>query len=472
MTLVLTKISHDSERKSNIQQANFDAKEITKNVELLLLNDTLRLQIHLENLDVGRTGTAKNNTPFIQQLLKSTVFQRAAVFSEQKRNTKSNTELLRIVSFRTDDDKITLDQKNRLLRSPYLKKKILSMKSKNMRTSYSISHFDGNNTLSLIWRSQFRANEYTVLTTPLQFLFNMGKDRSNLYAVVTDPDVNLSLMAYWDSKGKIEVTASEREILNARTDLLFLNQSRLISANSSIKIDWFMPQSQTYSAVTVTTFISGLIISILFSVLLHFILAQNRRIAQLVVSRTIDLERAVSDAQEANLAKTRFLANMSHELRTPLNIILGMTELIENKVTDSKTLEFISTMRSAGDHLLSLITDILSMSKEESVDINIKNSPITTIVFIEEIGRLIGPECRKNGLAFDIQAASDLPSVILGDPARVRQVLTNLLKNSIKYTREGFVSLRVSKMKASSLKPGFATLCFEVTDSGIGIPKE
>lgn len=472
LTAILTKISHDAERKVKVQQANFDAKELTKNVELLLLNDTLRLQIHLENIDMSRVGAAKMNAPIVQQLLKTTVFQRATVFAEQKSSNKEN-QLARIVTFRTNDDLLPFDhRKSRYLMSPYVKHKVQLMKEKNQRTSYSISNYNNLNTLSLIWRSQYRRNEFTILTTPIQPLFDTGKDRTNLYAVLTDPEVNLSLMAYWDDRGQIQVTADKDRIINAEKDLLFLNQTPLITVNSSIKINWYMPQTQIYSMATLTTFFSGLIISALFSILLHFILAQNRRISQLVVSRTIDLERAMSDAQEANLAKTRFLANMSHELRTPLNIILGMTELIENKVRDAKTLEFISTMRSAGDHLLSLITDILSMSKEESIDINIKNAPINTIVFIEEIGRLIGPECRKNGLAFDIQVAQDLPAAVIGDPARVRQVLTNLLKNSIKYTREGFVSLRISKIIDRNAKEGFALFCFEVVDSGIGIPKE
>jgi signal transduction histidine kinase/CheY-like chemotaxis protein len=473
LTLVLTKISHDSERKANIQQANFDSKEITKNIELLLLNDTLRLQIYLENFDMSRQSTAKASANLMAQLLNTTVFQRAAVFDERKLTTDSAPELLRVVTFKRSDDTINSGEKeSRFLQSPYLKQKIFGMKSRNLRTNYSISHYNGYNTLSLIWRSQFRSGEYAVLTTLIQPLFNTGNVKKNLYAVLSDPEVNLSLMTYWDSDGKIQVTAQDNEIKKSRADLLFLNQSPLISSSSSIKIDWYMPQSQIFSAATLTTFFSGFIISILFSVLLHFILVQNRRISQLVVSRTVDLERAVSDAQEANLAKTRFLANMSHELRTPLNIILGMTELIENKVNDAKTLEFISTMRSAGDHLLTLITDILSMSKEESVDINIKNSPITTIVFIEEIGRLIGPECRKSGLAFDLQPAHDLPSVILGDPARVRQVLTNLLKNAIKYTRKGFVTLKISKINKASAQPGLVSLRFEVVDSGIGIPSE
>ena len=210
----------------------------------------------------------------------------------------------------------------------------------------------------------------------------------------------------------------------------------------------------------------------MFALLLQFILNQNRLVANLVIKRTEDLEIALNDATVANLAKSRFLGNMSHELRTPLNLILGMLDLVDEKNKDTKISEYLKAIRISGDHLLNLISDLLDMAQKDSGELKINNVPIRFPVFIEEIGQLIGPDARKKDLDFYIEVAADVPESIRGDPGRLRQILMNLLRNSIKYTLKGSIYLKISSHPiVSSQNSPRTTLRLEVKDSGVGIPK-
>jgi CheY-like chemotaxis protein len=155
-----------------------------------------------------------------------------------------------------------------------------------------------------------------------------------------------------------------------------------------------------------------------------------------------------------------------------LNLILGMIELLQINSQDKKTFDYLKNMQSASEHLLNLITDLLSMSKEDASDVKINIAPINLPIFFEEIAFIIGPECRKKNLAFQMHISHDLPAQLSGDPVKIRQILLNLLRNSLKYTNSGKLSLNVELVKKSPTD--LAPLChlrFEVKDTGVGIPK-
>ncbi|MCR4739190.1 MAG: response regulator [Lachnospiraceae bacterium] len=177
------------------------------------------------------------------------------------------------------------------------------------------------------------------------------------------------------------------------------------------------------------------------------------------------LKEARAEANRANAAKSLFLANMSHEIRTPINSILGMNEMILRESTDSKVLEYADDIRSSGNTLLSLINNILDFSKIESGKMEIHPIPYSVHQLIRESYNLVAPRAMIKDLPIVVKCAPDIPGKLYGDSERIKQVLVNLLTNSIKYTRQGQVTLEAEWIFGKQLK-------FVVSDTGQGISAE
>ena len=182
-----------------------------------------------------------------------------------------------------------------------------------------------------------------------------------------------------------------------------------------------------------------------------------------------EAERAKEIAQQANQAKSDFLANMSHEIRTPINAVLGMDEMILRESTDSQILEYATDIKQAGSMLLSLINDILDFSKIESGKMDIIPVDYDLGILLSDTIDMIRSRAEEKKLQLELIIEPNTPMHLHGDEVRLRQIITNILTNAVKYTPKGKVTLKVSGKKVST---GTVQLYVSVKDTGIGIKEE
>ena len=181
------------------------------------------------------------------------------------------------------------------------------------------------------------------------------------------------------------------------------------------------------------------------------------------------LKIASDTALAASQAKSQFLAQMSHEIRTPINAVLGMNEMILRESKSNEILDYASNIQSAGRTLLTLINSILDFSKIEDGKMEIVPVRYETATLIDDLVNMISERVRKKGLEFKIEIAPDLPKSLYGDDLRIRQVITNLLTNAVKYTPKGSVTLQID---GHSVDADTFELHVKVSDTGIGIRAE
>jgi len=209
------------------------------------------------------------------------------------------------------------------------------------------------------------------------------------------------------------------------------------------------------------------------AVLAAFVLAQGHSMHKAywrALSERFELESAKASAEAANLAKSRFLANMSHEIRTPMHGVLGMAELALASQSLSEAKSHVETLYSSAQGLLRVLNDILDSSKMEAGKMTLEHIPFSLHELIAEVHNLLDHAAGAKGLTLTCRVAQDLPSNLIGDPGRLRQVLVNLVGNAIKFTPSGSVALEVTQ-SISDNTAGCIGLDFLIRDTGIGIPR-
>lgn len=188
-----------------------------------------------------------------------------------------------------------------------------------------------------------------------------------------------------------------------------------------------------------------------------------------LLEKTLQAKKAERLAQTATEAKSNFLANMSHEIRTPINTIMGMDEMILRETSDKVVEEYALDIKTASQNLLSLINDILDITKIESGKMGLVTGEYQFMSLMHDVLNNVTLRAKEKGLDVRLNIANDIPCDMLGDDIRIRQILTNILTNAVKYTQEGYIEISAS---CKRLYDNTVDLSFSVKDTGIGIKQE
>lgn len=309
-----------------------------------------------------------------------------------------------------------------------------------------------------IFGESYSKYEYVFLVDPNGDIINHpNKD----YEMVGDSRTNITKTPYYDAfcddRGRLFTFKDYDNIRRACVSKK--------DKNTGFSIILLWKWTEVYMLPILYT---GIYVIITFVVILLIIILLNKVIRS-QANMNQKLSEAVSKAEAAGKAKSDFLAQMSHEIRTPINAVIGMDEMILRESEDVNIKEYASDIKSASKTLLSLINGILDFSKIESGKMDIVSVEYDTAEMIDNLVNMISDRAEKKGLEFRLGIDEMLPRIMYGDDVRVRQVITNLLTNAVKYTEKGTVTL---VMRNESVSGNECTLYVEVRDTGIGIKEE
>ncbi|AMD00891.1 ATP-binding protein [Halomonas chromatireducens] len=265
-----------------------------------------------------------------------------------------------------------------------------------------------------------------------------------------------------------QLDESARELLDVRLGALSAHTEQLVIAINGLLAEAATRDREVLQTLYVLLLALILAMSLAGLLVIIFLVREARDNA--VARRSLEtlsreLQGTARQAESASRAKSEFLATVSHEIRTPLNGVIGMSDLLMDQPLDPRSQEYVSTLHASAGRLLGLINDILDFSKIESGKLELEHRPVRLAALIDDACRLFAPRAEAKGLKLESHLSPTLPAQVMGDPARLRQVLLNLIANAIKFTERGEV---VIEAKAADN----GRLCLAVCDTGPGIAED
>lgn len=466
------------QREVRSERSDLDrvAKDITNQVDLLLANGMLRVQSLEETLEKRPLDYRKHEINYFKEALPHTVFQRLTIFLDRNPQSEDHQKKdMKVILRYTISGSSLPEAATDYLQSEDIYKTIREMKVESTPIRVLLFDRGAGPRLSVILRSRLHNNFYFVFTTPIEALFkNIDiQDLDSIQVASTTGEKMWKLKSIDGSKQVIFETEKVKP-----SSLFYQIHADEVLPQSGLAIDMvfnFSKKHITWLSASNIAAITGIFLSITIAFIFYLLITETKRSDRLLYLRTQDLERTASDLKEALEIKTRFLGKVSHEIRTPLNLILGMIDLCEEKDISKNCESYLKSMKASGEHLLNMIDDLIVLAKQQSAPVTLQQKSFFLVPRVSEILKLISQEAHKKGLKLYLQIDPNLPATIECDPRRLRQVLFNLLKNSVKYTDTGYIKLRVSSLdkKYDSVSKKYnQKIKFEIIDTGRGIEKE
>lgn len=456
--------THLKQRDDFIQKTVFTqtAREELTKIDLLLTNSILKIQSYENNLE-DRPANYKKDEPYLDLVLRHTLFQHMSIIQEQ-----AGEEYKALLRINTPDSTLP-EPTSTYLQSTELKQTIQDLKKTSGLLTTLVYEAKNRPYLSVILRSRFHRKIFFIFTTPLNNLFNQTVlTNSSSIVVKTNPNSYSWVIKNAANGTKIISRYSptpDKDIVS----VYFLNS--LPQSNVNLSIDFrYSPMRTNYLSPENTAAALGVLLTLVISYLIYHLIHQNRTANSLIISKTLDLEKTAHDLQQALNSKAHFFGKISHEIRTPLNLILGMIDLCNEANADKAVQSYLKTMLTSGEHLLSMLDDLIELAQAEKNEMTFQERTIYMAQFLGDVVKLAGQDCKNKGLKVYLHLDKSMPACILADPNRLRQVLLNLLRNATKYTQKGHVILTVQAAESSVSNK--IKLKFEIKDSGIGIPSD
>ncbi|WP_404863665.1 response regulator [Georhizobium sp. MAB10] len=267
------------------------------------------------------------------------------------------------------------------------------------------------------------------------------------------------------ARSKFDMHWTAREIFS-----LYDNNVSVTNLKAQIEVRSYLERLSRHQGNTLQQFLLITIAALLALLFLVFIPMDFavQRIVKRLSAKQKETDRAMVQALAADRAKSEFLANMSHEIRTPMNGVLGMAELLAKTDLTAKQRTFTDVIVKSGNALLTIINDILDFSKIDANQIELDPAPFSLAETVEDVATLVSGRVSEKDLELIVRVQPDLPAMLVGDVGRLRQVLTNLVGNAVKFTEAGHVLVDVS----GTVSEGNVKIAFTIEDTGIGIPAD